>query len=61
MIPIPEVLKRGDVSEKLIFHPFAEAAAKGESDVVEDLRGRFALQPDHWRGQDDCVLPFNLA
>lgn len=44
MLPLPEVLRRGDVGEKLIFHPFAEAAAKGESDVLEDLRGRFALQ-----------------
>ena len=31
MLPLPEVLRRGDVGEKLIFHPFAEAAAKGES------------------------------
>lgn len=44
MLPLTDVLKRSDVGEKLIFHPFSEAAAKGESDTLEDLRGRFALQ-----------------
>lgn len=39
-LPLPSVLADPSVSEKLIFHPLAEAAAKGESDVLEDLRNR---------------------
>lgn len=44
MLPLPAVLNRSDVGDKLIFHPLSEAAAKGESDVLEDLRGRFMLE-----------------
>lgn len=37
-VPLQSVLGSADVSDKIIFHPLGEAAAKGESDVVEDMR-----------------------
>lgn len=42
-LPLGSVLSRSDASEKIIFHPLAEAAAKGESDVLEELRHRLML------------------
>lgn len=40
VLPLDSVLRSPDVREKLVFHPFGEAAAKGESHVIEDMRVR---------------------
>lgn len=40
VLPLDNVLRSPDVREKLVFHPLGEAAAKGESHVIEDMRVR---------------------
>lgn len=41
VMPIYKQLASADISERLVFHPFAESAAKGESVIVAELRSRF--------------------
>lgn len=41
VMPIYSQLASADISERLVFHPFAESAAKGESLIVSELRQRF--------------------
>lgn len=40
VLPLESVLKSEDINDKIVFHPLAESASKGESDVLSDLRQR---------------------
>lgn len=42
VMPIYEQLNSPTISERLVFHPFAESSSKGESILVAELRTRFA-------------------
>ncbi len=42
VMPIYEQLNSPTISERLVFHPFAESSSKGESVLVSELRTRFA-------------------
>lgn len=42
VMPIYEQLNSETISERLVFHPFAESSSKGESVIVSELRTRFA-------------------
>lgn len=41
VMPVYKQLASADISERLVFHPFAESSAKGESIIVSELRARF--------------------
>ncbi len=42
VMPIYEQLNSPTISERFVFHPFAESSTKGESVLVAELRARFA-------------------
>ena len=41
VMPTYQQLSSADISERLVFHPFAESSSKGESVIVSELRLRF--------------------
>lgn len=41
VLPVYEQLSSAGISERLVFHPFAESSSKGESVIVAELRTRF--------------------
>lgn len=41
VLPTYEQLNSQTISDKIVFHPFAESSSKGESQIVAELRSRF--------------------
>lgn len=51
VLPYPAILSSPAVSGQLVFHPFGEAAPRGESDVLIDMRARITKRLNHTTGK----------
>lgn len=47
VLPYPAILASNTVASQLVFHPFGEAAPRGESDVLVDLRRLITKRLNH--------------